>query len=50
LPLFPYLMASAKKRVELALAKQQMRGSGTVQINTTVDDPRKSIEELINAG
>uniref|UniRef100_A0A914LWR0 WW domain-containing protein n=1 Tax=Meloidogyne incognita TaxID=6306 RepID=A0A914LWR0_MELIC len=43
-------MASAKKRVELALAKQQMRGSGTVQINTTVDDPRKSIEELINAG
>ncbi|KAF7640484.1 hypothetical protein Mgra_00000307 [Meloidogyne graminicola] len=43
-------MASAKKRVELALAKQQMRGGGTVQINTTVDDPRKSIEELINAG
>jgi hypothetical protein len=43
-------MASAKKRVELA--KQQMRvgGSGTVQINTTVDDTQKSIEELISAG
>ncbi|CAD5234170.1 unnamed protein product [Bursaphelenchus xylophilus] len=40
-------MASAKKRVELA--KQQQKISG-VQINTSVDDPQKSIDELISAG
>ncbi|CAD5229635.1 unnamed protein product [Bursaphelenchus okinawaensis] len=38
-------MASAKKRVELA--KQKISG---VQINTSVDDPQKSIDELISAG
>ncbi|KAI6229713.1 Yorkie-like protein [Aphelenchoides fujianensis] len=39
-------MASAKKRIEMV--KQQKQSS--VQINTSVDDPQKSIDELINAG
>ncbi|MFH4978967.1 hypothetical protein AB6A40_005676 [Gnathostoma spinigerum] len=44
-------MASAKKRVEMVMAsKQKMQSTPHVQINTHVDDPQKSLEELFTAG
>lgn len=44
-------MASAKKRVEMALAsKAKLQTAPHVQINTHVDDPQKSLEELFTAG
>uniref|UniRef100_F1L212 Yorkie n=1 Tax=Ascaris suum TaxID=6253 RepID=F1L212_ASCSU len=44
-------MASAKKRVEMAMAsKAKLQSAPYVQINTHVDDPQKSLEELFTAG
>ncbi|VDN21788.1 unnamed protein product, partial [Gongylonema pulchrum] len=48
-------MASAKKRVEMAMASKAKLQTATtntpfVQINTHVDDPQKSLEELFSAG
>lgn len=49
-------MASAKKRVEMAMASKAklqtttMTGAPHVQINTHVDDPQKSLEELFTEG
>lgn len=49
-------MASAKKRVEMAMASKAklqtttMTSTPHVQINTHVDDPQKSLEELFTEG